>query len=385
MNEELKVLLEQKMAELKGQVVTPAQLEEVKSMISAIEVKDNSKEIAELKTQFEEKLRLLEGELNGKTTMEAKTIKDLLVESKALEGLKNKTTQTEFEVKAVGDETTANVVVADTAPKLSVLGVNGQPYQIARTIISNVMDFVDMGTSDKATIVYVDEVAGEGTVGTTNEGVAKNQVDVDYKEVTVNAVKHTGLVKVTEEALDDISYMAGEIRRVLNEKLLVAKSAAVLTDILSAATTYSLTDFDDKVNDADNVDVIIAAKAQSVLSGFVPQHIVMHPVDIAMLQLAKSTNVPRITTQAGTMMVDGLTIIPSTQITKDNFVLGDFSKFRVRIYKEKLVMGWDADDFSKNKRTIIAETRMLKYISTNEKTSLIKGVFSTIKTALETP
>ncbi len=385
MNEKLEALLEQKMTELKGQVVTPAQLEEVKAMIAGIDVKDNSKAIKELKAQFEENIRSLEAELKGNTQMEAKGIKDLLIESKALEGLKNKTTQSEFEVKAVGDETTANVVVADTAPKLSVLGVNGQPYQIARTIISNIMDYVDMGTSDKATIVYVDEVAGEGTVGTTNEGVAKNQVDVDYKEVTVNAVKYTGLVKVTEEALDDISYMAGEIRRVLNEKLLVAKSAAVLTDVLAAATTFSLTDFDDKVNDADNVDVIIAAKAQSVLSGFVPQHIVMHPVDIAMLQLAKSTNVPRISTQAGTMMVDGLTIIPSTQITKDNFVLGDFSKFRVRIYKDKLVMGWDADDFSKNKRTIIAETRMLKYISTNEKTSLIKGVFSTIKTALETP
>lgn len=385
MNEELKNLLEQKMEELKGQVVTPAQLEEVKSMIAGIEVKDNSAAIEELKGQFEEKLRVLETELNNGGKMEAKGLRDLLVESGALEGLKQKNKQSEFEIKAVGDETTANVVVADTAPKLSILGVNGQPYQIARTIISNIMDYVDLGTSDKATIVYVDEVAGEGTVGTTSEGSAKNQVDVDYKEVTVNAVKYTGLVKVTEEALDDISYMAGEIRRVLNEKLLVAKSSAVLTSILSAATTFSLTDFDDKVNDADNVDVIIAAKAQSVLSGFMPQHIVMHPVDIAMLQLAKSTNIPRISTQAGTMMVDGLTIIPSTQITKDNFVLGDFSKYRVRIYKDKLVMGWDADDFSKNKRTIIAETRMLSYVSTNEKTSFIKGVFSTIKTALETP
>jgi len=46
-------------------------------------------------------------------------------------------------------------------------------------------------------------------------------------------------------------------------------------------------------------------------------------------------------------------------------------------------MGWDSDDFTKNKRTIIGESRLIQYVSSNEKTSFIKGTFATIIAALE--
>ena len=357
---------------------TIAQLEEKMAKLEAVEVKNYDNELLTLKNAI---LKMEAEKARGQVVTATKGVKDLLVESKALEGLKNKQ-QTEFEVKAVGVETTGNVVVADTAPVMSILGVNGTPYAVNRNFINNIMNFVDLGTTDKATIVYVDEVEGEGSIGTTAEGVAKNQIDLDFKEVTVNSEKYTGLVKVTEEALDDVAFMASEINRVLNEKLAIAKSSAVLTDIIAKATTYSLTDYNLAVVTPDNVDVVVAASTQSQLSGFQPTAIIMHPVDIANFQLIKSANIPRFITDANGMSVNGLRIIPSAQITKDTFVLGDFSKYRVRIYKDKLVMGWDADDFSKNKRTIIAETRLLKYISTNEKTTLVKGTFSTIKTAL---
>lgn len=385
-NEELKGMLD----EFKSTLPKGMSVEDVNKAIDGklSEISKELETITELKQivdGIKSGIVSLESKIQeNNSKMETKTIRDLLVDSKALDELKAKRT-IEFEVKAVGDVTVPNVVVADTAARMSVLGINGTPYAVNRWFGRNIMDVVDMGTSDKATIVYVDEVNGEGAVGTTAEGVAKNQIDIDYKEVTVNAVKYTGLVKVTEEALDDVSFMEGEINRVLNEKLAIAKSAAILTDILAAATTYSLTDYNNKVVAADTVDAIVAATAQSVLSGYSPNAIVMHPIDIAGLQLIKSANIPRVTTDANGTMVNGLRVVANTQITKDNFVLGDLSKFRVRIYKDKLVMGHDADDFSKNKRTIIAETRLLKYISTNEKTSLIKGVFATIKAALLVP
>lgn len=367
---------------------------QTKGLISKDEVQKNiedlksnlvSKEdIKELESAIE-KANLEIGKFESNMPKVKKTVNDLLVASKALDKLKARE-QSEFEVtKAVGDVTTANVVDATTQPVMSILGVAGEPYAINRNIYTSILDEVDMGSSDKATIVYVDEVEGEGSIATTAEGVAKSQNDIDFQEVTVNAIKKTGLVKVTEEALDDISYMAGEINRVLTEKLSIAESLDVLTDVLSNATTFSLTDYDDTVVEADIIDAIVAATVQSELSGYMPTSIVMHPVDIAAFQMIKSANVPRITTDAGRMMVNGLRVVKTTQITKGTFVLGDFKKYRVRRYKNKLVMGWDADDFSKNKRTIIAESRYLKYISTNEKTSLIKGTFATIIAALLKP
>ena len=316
------------------------------------------------------------------SNLEQKTVKDLLVASKALEKLRNKV-YSEFEIKTVGDVTTSNVSVSTPQPKLSVLGVEGDLYAINRSTIMSILDFVDLGTTDKASITWVDEVEGEGSVSTTAEGVTKNQIDVDYQEKIANETKYTGFAKVTEESLENIAYMEGEINRVLNEKLNLAKSAAVLAGIVSAATTFSLTDFDDTVKDADIIDAIVSATTQSEMSGFVPTSIVMNPIDVAKFQLTKSSNIPRIQTIAGRTMVNGLNVIRTTQVTKGTFVLGDFSKYRVRIHKEKLVMGWDSDDFTKNKRTIIGESRLIQYVSSNEKTSFIKGTFATIIAALE--
>ena len=316
------------------------------------------------------------------SNLEQKTVKDLLVASKALEKLRNKV-YSEFEIKTVGDVTTSNVAVSTPQPKLSVLGVEGDLYAINRSTIMSILDFVDLGTTDKGSITWVDEVEGEGSVSTTAEGVTKNQIDVDYQEKIANETKYTGFAKVTEESLENIAYMEGEINRVLNEKLTLAKSAAVLSGIVSAATTFSLTDFDDSTKDADIIDAIVAATTQSEMSGFVPTSIVMNPIDVAKFQLTKSSNMPRIQTVAGRTMVNGLNVIRTTQITKGTFVLGDFSKYRVRIHKEKLVMGWDSDDLTKNKRTIVGESRLIQYVSSNEKTSFIKGTFATIIAALE--
>jgi hypothetical protein len=359
---------------------TKDELASLRTELEALKDNSNKAEFDALKSSVDE---IRERQTETKSEVR-KSIRDFIVDTKILDELKQKKSRT-FDLKVekdVGVVTTSNVVVADTQPVMSILGTQGALYQVNRWTGNNILEAVDYGMTDKATIVYVDEVNGEGSVGTTTEGNSKNQIDVDYKEVTVNAIKKTGLVKVTEEALDDISYMEGEINRVLTEKLDIHVQSDVLTDINTNATTYNLTDFNTSVYDADIIDAIVCAKAQSVLSGFEPTAIAMHPIDVAKFQLSKSNNIPRISTGANGLMVDGLRIYTTTNQTKDTFVLGDFKKYRFRMYSQKLTMGYDADDFSKNKRTLIGESRYIKYISTNEKTSLVKGTFSTIIAAI---
>lgn len=382
MNEELKKALDSALDAFKASLPATMSADEVKN---AIQAKSD-----EMTAKFEgmatkEDLANLSSELTtainkGKTSIkEVKSVNELV--SKSMADVKAKK-EVSFEIKAVGDMTTANVAVADATPRLSLLDAQGDVYGINRTLIDSVLSYVDLGSTDKASITWVDEVEGEGSVGATTEGQKKNQIDVDFKEKVANATKITGFVKVTEESLDDISYMSGEINRVLNEKLYVKKSADVLADIITNATAFNLTDFNGTVPSADIIDAIIVATAQSTLSGFQPKHIVMHPVDIAKFQLAKSSNIPRVSTVAGVMEVNGLKVIQSLQATKGDFILGDFSKYRVRIYKEKLIIGLDGNDLTENKRTIIGETRLIKYVSSNEKTSFVKGTFATIQAAI---
>lgn len=382
MNEEFKKALDRALDAFKASLPATMSADEVKT---AIQAKSD-----EMTAKFEgvatkEDLANLSSELTtainkGKTSVkEVKSINELV--SKSMADVKAKK-EVSFEVKAVGDMTTGNVVVADATPRLSLLDAQGDVYGINRTLIDSILSYVDLGSTDKASITWVDEVEGEGSVAATAEGVKKNQIDVDFKEKVANATKITGYVKVTEESLDDISYMSGEINRVLNEKLYVKKSADVLADIIANATAFNLTDFNGTVPSADIIDAIVVATAQSTLSGFQPKHIVMHPVDIAKFQLAKSNNIPRISTVAGVMEVNGLKVIQSLQATKGDFILGDFSKYRVRIYKEKLIIGLDGNDLTENKRTIIGETRLIKYVSSNEKTSFVKGTFATIQAVI---
>ena len=74
--------------------------------------------------------------------------------------------------------------------------------------------------------------------------------------------------------------------------------------------------------------------------------------------------------------------VEEKQLLRGDFILGDFSKYRVRIYKEKLIIGLDGNDLTENKRTIIGETRLIKFVSSNEKTSFVKGTYATIQAAI---
>ena len=154
-----------------------------------------------------------------------------------------------------------------------------------------------------------------------------------------------------------------------------------MADIITNATTFNLTDFNGTVPNADIIDAIIVATAQSNMSGFQPKHIVMHQ-SILLNSISKITNIPRVSTVAGAMEVNGLKVIRSLQATKGIFVLGDFSRYRVRIYKEKLIIGLDGNDLTENKRTIIGETRLIKYVSSNEKTSFVKGTYADIQAVI---
>ena len=386
MNEELKKALADALNAFKAELPAMVSKTEIEGLLTTkvteIEQKFANKVTKEELEKVSKEMTELVAGLKPPTT-EPKSLLDFTEAIKNdLKAVAKREKTFEYEVKTVGTVATSNVAVADPAPRLSILGPEGQLYSINLSTGDNIMDVVDFGTSDKPSITWVDEVAGEGSVGATNEGADKKQIDVDYQEKEAKAEKVTGFIKITEEALSDISFMASEIRRVLNEKINVKNQADVLAGIITNATAFNLTDYNGTVPSADIIDAIVVATAQSTLSGFAPKHIALNPIDIAKFQLAKSSNIPRVITTASGIEVNGLKVIKSTNVTKGTFVLGDFSKYRVRLHSQKLNIGWDGNDFTKNLRTILAETRIIKFVSSNEKTSFVKGTVATIISAI---
>ena len=146
----------------------------------------------------------------------------------------------------------------------------------------------------------------------------------------------------------------------------------------------------------NNYDVIRASISQIVNIGkgeFMPNYVLVNPDDAGAMDLTKGTDghymFPPfvINTPEGVQQVSMVRVIEKPQITAGSFVIGDFSKSHEREYVPfSIRVGYTDDDFKRNMRTIIGESRCHHFISSVEYNAFIFDTFANAKTVLlETP
>ena len=88
---------------------------------------------------------------------------------------------------------------------------------------------------------------------------------------------------------------------------------------------------------------------------------------------------------AGQLSLDGIPIIPTTLVTVDKYLIGDFTKAFV-LTKQGITIeiGYNADNFVKNFKTIRAEWRGVTFVKTNDRSAFVTGDFSVDAATLET-
>jgi len=117
----------------------------------------------------------------------------------------------------------------------------------------------------------------------------------------------------------------------------------------------------------------------------------MNPSDVTSLLLQKVSSTDKRYTErlqliAGTLSFDGVPVVKSTMVTAGEFLMGDFTKANLDYKKGFTVeIGYNADNFVKNFKTIRGEVRAVCYVEHNDRTAFVSGVFATAKAALETP
>jgi hypothetical protein len=165
--------------------------------------------------------------------------------------------------------------------------------------------------------------------------------------------------------------------------------------ILTQATAFSAGTFAtgsaNEIDNANNADVLVVAANQIALANHMGSlTIFMHPTDVAVLKTIKLSAsdkryVDRLLMMGSSLSLDGMPIIPTTAMTAGSYVIGDLSK---ALLAEKsgirVEVGLDADDFTKNMRTILAEWRGEVIIENNDTTAFVTGVFATDAAAMET-
>ena len=379
---------------MKNESVSKAELIEVMSKIADLQAKGN--DVDALKANIEEvAAKLLDLETKGVPNGTPENLGTLLAEKAN-------------ELKAMKEKSGASVQIALKAAGTMALSTNvtGQVPQaeresgITRIVRRNpfILELVNVGTIMSNVWEWVEQKNLDGDAAMTAEGAKKSQADFDLVVASANVKKVTAYIKVTKEMLDDVELMRSEIDQELRElinlkiddQLLNGTGLTVeLSGINQNATAWAAGAFALTIPTPNVFDVIRTAINQVRVNLFEPNYIVMHPTDVAKMDLAKASDghyvLPPFISNDGTT-VSGIRVVSNTGVTVGNFLVGDFTKYGVR-FKEGLTInvGYENDDFTKNLVTILAEARLVGRVKSNHYGAFVKGVISTSITALTKP
>jgi hypothetical protein len=386
-----------------------------KEIEKAIELKASKEDIAALKSELSDtmtkqfvalqKVLKDQGILMKRLTSEEVSEKQVTVKDKVLENKEaiSKIAKGEsrenvrFTVnKAVGDmslsgNTTGQIPQADRNP------VIGDVNERAVTLL----DLVSSGSIGSNIKEWVYVANEEGAAASTAEGSIKNQIDFELIVGSNKVEKVTAYIVATDEMLEDVEGVVSLVNNKLTTKVRLALEKYVydgdgvspnLEGISTVAPTFAAGAFAGIVDNANNVDVLAVAQNQIELADCaMPTAIFMNPSDVTSLLLEKVSStdkryIERLQMIAGTLSFDGVPVVKSTMVPAGEFLMGDFTKANVDYKKGFTVeIGYNADNFVKNFKTIRGEVRAVCYVEHNDRPCFVKGDFATAKAALETP
>lgn len=261
-----------------------------------------------------------------------------------------------------------------------------------------ILEIVSVSPTKAKVVYWVEMVNEDGVVAMTVEGAVKSQIDWDYVEASERVKKITAYTKVSKEMLDDVDEFAQDIQNELTERIQLFADTAFLTGdgtgenitgIDTNATAFAAGSLASTVEAAQKLDCLRAGVAQVYRSNFTPNYIIINPDDAASMDLIKDLNNNYVLApfvSASGLSVSGIPVITNNGVAADDFYVGDFSKYKAKIREDiDIQIGYDADDWTKNLITPLAEMRAVGYIPANHYGAIVKGTFTVAAAALETP
>lgn len=248
--------------------------------------------------------------------------------------------------------------------------------------------------TNNGVINWVDETAGEGDAGWTEEGTAKPNMDVNATVRSTTVQKVAVTQKVSEEALADIDFLQGLIEGRMRNKLALKVDDGLIngdgtsftpTGITYYAPAFTSTAMNGTVTDPNKFDALSAAATQIELANFSANRVYINPADWYSMMHTKDLDndyvLLNLQLQNGNFM--GIQAVKSNQIPAGSFLMGDFRYFNIAIREtERFEAGWENDDFTKNLRTFRLEMRLASYVSENEKLAFCYDTYADVENAI---
>ncbi len=231
-------------------------------------------------------------------------------------------------------------------------------------------DLIPGGTMSGGSISYPQEGSVVDNTAAVAEGAAKPQNEFPVAQIESLAKKIAAYVRLSDEALTDVPFMASYVSRRLIDKLKNVEDAQILygsgiganlDGIFTQGTTFAGT-----LLNQPKFDVLRKAIGEARGAEFFANAILLNPADAVLLDIEKGSDdhylrPPFVTSVNGRMFIGGVPIIENTFVTVDDFIVGDFNMgaqlfdrtgANVRFFEQ------DGDNVVENKITIRVEERL---------------------------
>lgn len=283
--------------------------------------------------------------------------------------------------------------------------MNGQYAGDVRAV-EYIINYLSNGTTNKASLPYMDKLPTEGTMQITAEGALKPLISISFVLRYSTAVKIAGRTKISEEGLDDIPQIMSIIRNELLYEHAIAEQEAIFAKVASVAPGFVAGSLAGTTVSPSNYDAIRAAiYAVKIASKgkYIPNAVVVPSADVYAMGATKDKNdqyvFPPFVLPDGSK-VSGVQIIEDANggdyLEDGEFILGDWRKLHRDVYKSftvRIGQGINTilieavptivSDFESNMYTLIGESRQHLWIYENEKVAFLQSTFAAVKTAIE--
>jgi HK97 family phage major capsid protein len=281
--------------------------------------------------------------------------------------------------------TVARSAVSGSTLAHRLTDVGQQPYAAIRMADLFRQNTIPAGNNN-GTIRYVDQAtitrnaAGVAEAGTFPESV------IDWIERNLPIEKIGDTIPVTQEAIDDVDFIEGEIRRLLEVNVALIEDNYLwdgtgtppqMKGVYTSAGAFTVA-ANSKV-DASIYDLIRSIKTgitNGKESKYMPNFVVMNPADVDIMQSKKDANfnyvMPPWVSNDG-MNVAGLQIVESPVVTANTMLVGDFNYGNYwRSDAFTIELGWVASQFTADLMTLKARKRGALLVRTVDETAFKK-------------
>lgn len=340
------------------------------------EVKEQLTKMSETYTQLKERLDSVETEAKrlGKGAQESKSFKDALSDAfnDGIDKLKamseGQTKSVSFDIKdGVGTMTQGDNLTGEVIPPTRVPGIFHDPDRQ-----QHVRQFLSTATTDSNNIRYVVEDDYEDGTDVVGEGSTKPQSDFELEAKDAPVRKIATYMKVSDEMLEDVAGLSGFITARGSNKYRLKEDQQLLYGTGSGNQIKGLTldaaSFDGKLTEPrkNEFDVIMDARAQLADRHYMPEGVMVHPVDWMNLLIRKGTDgqyiVPDIVRNGlAPAQIAGVPVIQNTAINEGEFLIADFSQMATLYDRRGLSVRFfeqNEDDAIKNLITVVIEGRL---------------------------